>query len=609
MKNETFIELRFQMYNRKSSEQEERQALSIPSQIEQNTKIQKEYNVKLGPEDVLSEAKSAKKSGTRPLFNKLLNDIERGKVQGIIAWHPDRLSRNAGDAGRLVDLFDSGKLYCIITRQQIFKNTPSDKFFLTMLCSQAKLENDNKGVNVMRGLIKKREMGYPPGMAKIGYVNDKGEKGYRRTLPDPEKCELVKKLFQMYLSGKHGVRELHRIAVEEMGLTTIQRKRMGGKPIKLSMLYKMLQDPFYAGFFFGKNDEGEEVRYEVNKSVPRMITEAQHRQILAFMHRKNMPRPWSHKGEFPYKRFMICGSCGGSVTAERKPQMICGNCKFKFAYMNKTECPKCGIGLNKMSDKKILNYVFYHCCKKKHPECPEGSIKESDIDGTMQTEVVSKLAISEALKEWCLNSIQGLEQREQKDIKTVDKSWYTQLQELDNRYERLKEAYLGGVFSEEEFQRDKDKIAQQKLKIKQKMGLGGDQRVDMGDLEKKLDILTEIADIVENGEFDEKVGALSILGSNLKLKARKVSVSKDIFYETLQKGLLEARAKNPRFEPEITLANKDETEVFTSVRPTLLRMMNEVRTCVLSKNAGSGAWVRNEGGAPQAAAGPTENLT
>lgn len=217
----------FKAYNRKSSEQDEKQALSIDSQMEQNDRLAQVNGIKLSKDSHVVESKSAKKSRTRPQFNQMVKDIERGKVDGIIAWHPDRLSRNAGDAGVLIDLIDDGKLKYIITNSQTFKNTPSDKFFFSMLCSQAKMENDSKGENVKRGLVKKRKMGYPPGVAMIGYKNDYGEKGYRTMLVDEERFPIVKKVFEMYLTGKYPVRRLHRIANEKLGLSTIQRKRMG----------------------------------------------------------------------------------------------------------------------------------------------------------------------------------------------------------------------------------------------------------------------------------------------------------------------------------------------------------------------------------------------
>jgi len=109
--------------------------------------------------DFKQESFSAKESGKRPVFNEILNDLKNGKYEGILTWAADRLSRNAGDLGSLVDLMDSNKLQQIRTYGQSFSNTPNEKFLLMILCSQAKLENDNRGVNVKRGIRAKCETG------------------------------------------------------------------------------------------------------------------------------------------------------------------------------------------------------------------------------------------------------------------------------------------------------------------------------------------------------------------------------------------------------------------------------------------------------------------
>jgi len=108
-----------------------------------------------------------------------MNDIREGKFNAILVWHPDRLARNAGDLGAVVDLLDQKKLIEIRTHSQIFTNNPNEKFLLMILGSQAKLENDNKSINVKRGLKMKCELGFWPSQAPTGYLNskDKYEKG------------------------------------------------------------------------------------------------------------------------------------------------------------------------------------------------------------------------------------------------------------------------------------------------------------------------------------------------------------------------------------------------------------------------------------------------
>jgi len=138
------------LYARKSSESDEKQSMSIDSQIKEMTQIAKRENMNIV--EVKQESHSAKDSGKRPVFNQMIEDIRQDKFNAILTWAPDRLSRNAGDLGSIVDLLDQQKLCEIKTYGQKFTNSPNEKFLLMILGSQAKLENDNKGINVKRGL-------------------------------------------------------------------------------------------------------------------------------------------------------------------------------------------------------------------------------------------------------------------------------------------------------------------------------------------------------------------------------------------------------------------------------------------------------------------------
>ena len=130
------------LYARKSTEQDERQALSIDSQIKEMLQLASRDG--LNVTEIRKESHSAKASSQRPVFNSLLVDVRSGKFNGILTWAPDRLSRNAGDLGSLVDLMDQKLLHEIRTHGQRFSNNPNEKFLLMILCSQAKLRTTIK---------------------------------------------------------------------------------------------------------------------------------------------------------------------------------------------------------------------------------------------------------------------------------------------------------------------------------------------------------------------------------------------------------------------------------------------------------------------------------
>src|SRR5579872_1902043 len=200
--------IKYCLYARKSTEQEEKQILSIDSQVKEMLEIAQREGLNIV--EMKQESHSAKASGQRPIFNELVSDLRSGKFNAILTWAPDRLSRNAGDLGSLVDLMDQKLLAEIRTYGQKFTNSPNEKFLLMILCSQAKLENDNKSINVKRGLRTRVELGLWPSVAPTGYVNSrfKDRKGYVEL--DPERAPVLRKLFEKVAHDGWSAREAYR---------------------------------------------------------------------------------------------------------------------------------------------------------------------------------------------------------------------------------------------------------------------------------------------------------------------------------------------------------------------------------------------------------------
>ena len=186
--------IKYCIYARKSMEAEERQALSIDSQLNEMRVIAEREQLNIV--DIKTESHSAKQSGQRPVFNEMIQDLKKGKFNAILTWNPDRLSRNAGDLGHLVDFMDKGILLEIRTYGQLFTNSPNDKFLLMILCSQAKLENDNKSINVQRGLRARVESGLWPSVAPMGYLDSKMKDQLCVKEQDPERAPMIKQIYE-----------------------------------------------------------------------------------------------------------------------------------------------------------------------------------------------------------------------------------------------------------------------------------------------------------------------------------------------------------------------------------------------------------------------------
>ncbi len=231
------------IYCRKSSEAEDRQVLSIDSQ---EAEIRKAFADRPDIEivDIFREAYSAKAPG-RAVFTNMLARIEKGEAEGLIAWHPDRLARNSVDGGQIVYLLDRQKLKDLKFATFTFENNPQGKFMLAITFGYSKYYVDSLSENVKRGNRAKIEKGLWPNIAPSGYRNDKDTK---TVVPDPEHFPYIRKIFDLMLTGNYGVEGIIRVAKETWGYRTRQRKRVGGKHLARGSLYKILTNPFYAGY-------------------------------------------------------------------------------------------------------------------------------------------------------------------------------------------------------------------------------------------------------------------------------------------------------------------------------------------------------------------------
>jgi len=204
--------------------------------------------MKLGIEivHIVQEAHSAKESGTRKGLEEVLEGIRNGSWNAILTWAPDRLSRNAGDIGRIVDLMDSGKLKAIQTNEQKFANHPDDKFLLMILTSQAKLENDYRGKNVMRGMRAVCHTGKRPGPPPLGYKlwrDPENISAPSKIVLDEERIDYIRHLFDLVGNQKLSSRAAQKI-VNADGFES-----KNGNPVAITTIIRVLHDPFYYGEF------------------------------------------------------------------------------------------------------------------------------------------------------------------------------------------------------------------------------------------------------------------------------------------------------------------------------------------------------------------------
>jgi DNA invertase Pin-like site-specific DNA recombinase len=331
--------VKYCLYARKSTESEERQVLSIDSQIKEMLRLAERENLEVVA--MKRESHSAKETGQRPVFNEIIEEIKQNKFNGILTWAPDRISRNAGDLGKIVDLMDSGALLEIKTFGQSFSNNPNEKFLLMILGSQAKLENDNRGINVKRGLRTRVEMGLWPGVAPLGYLNQKLMDKKCQVITDPLRAPVIKKMFEKVAYEHYSGRKVYNWLRHELNFYT-----RGNKPLTQSGIFRILDNPFYYGVYEYPKKSGN---WYNGKHEP-IINQELFEKAQAQLKRDNIQR---ENKEFAFTKLFTCGYCGSGISAEEKWKQL--------------------------KDGTHARYIYYSCSRARDRNCKNKYIREEEL--------------------------------------------------------------------------------------------------------------------------------------------------------------------------------------------------------------------------------------
>lgn len=472
-------DMKYVIYCRRSSEAEDRQVLSIASQ-------QSELRRVFGMRDdieitrIFEESKSAMSPG-RPIFREMMDMVDRGEADGIIAWAPDRLARNSIDGGALIYALDRGVLRDLKFATYTFENNPQGKFMLQIMFGQSKYYSDALSENVKRGNRTKLEQGWRPNQAPLGYLNDLSTK---TIVADPIHFPLVRRIFDLVLSGDRSPRQVALIARDEWGFRTPKRRKTGGTPLAMSSLYKMLSNPFYAGLVLWNGQVYQ------GKHTP-IISIDEWKAVQTKLKQRGAARPKTY--EFAYTGWMRCGSCGRMITAEHK--------RNRFGS----------------------TYVYYHCSKRTvGPRCQEPSIELRNLECQLLA-FVESVSLHPLFEGWLHNALaeQGalIEKQEQARRASLDRA----ITAVDAQLSELTGLRVRALLSDEEFLERRVALQLERSRLEASV----DTETRLGRLEplqSTISLSRYAAELFQTDDVRAKRQLLETLGSNPVLSAGKVSI-------------------------------------------------------------------------------------
>lgn len=497
------------IYARKSTESEDRQVLSIDSQVRELHQVAARRGVAVS--EVLTEARSAKAPG-RPVFGNLMRRIDRHQIRGVICWKMDRLARNHLDTGAILQALADGKLEEVITSDRTYTRDGNDRFMGNFELGIATKFIDDLRANVKRGNRARLHRGWPNFLPPLGYLNDRLTK---TIVKDPERFDLVRRMWELMLTGTVRPSQIRAIANTKWGFRTRQFKRTGGQPLTASALYKIFSNPYYMGVIrlrSGGSFPG---------SHPVMVTREEFTRVQEILGRPGRPRPKRH--EFAYTGLLRCGNCGASVSAEEHV---------------------------KPSGRR---YVYYRCSwNRTGTTCREAAVPEAVLEAQIDR-ILSRLTIPDRVLDWILARVRQTLANEQARSDAARRMLEEALAAVRREAGNLLTLRLKELLPDETYMTRKREMDERERSLQARLAAPMRSRDELAELTAStFQFAARAAETFRSGTSVQRRMILEAVGLNSTLQDRKLRILlKNPFNLIADAGSLSnwctRRDLNPRF--------------------------------------------------------------
>ena len=453
--------MRYINYARKSSDEKSRkQVQSIPDQLKDTRRLARERDLNVAEE--MTESRTAKEPG-RPVFNAMIEKIQKGEADAILCWKLDRLSRNSIDAGMLRWLMRKRKLLEIQTPHQIY-SCDDNAVIAAVESAMAEQYIVDLEKHVHRSMTSKCEEGGYPLLAPSGYRNNPLE---RTVDVDPERFALLRKAWELLLTGDQTVPQIREVLVNEWGYRGRITKSSPTGRVTTSALYHIFNNTFYMGAF---RFQGKTYLHK----FPRMVSKAEFDLAQAILQRRGAKKPVRHA--FAFTGLMTCASCGFYVTAE-----------------------------------KAKGHTYYHC-NNRLGLCSKKGIREEEITRQID-DVLESVSLPPAFESLAHKILDDLQQEEQQSVEEISRSREGATNNLKRQKEALLSLYLQGHLDADEYAAKKDELVQQETDLKLE-GEAGNQNDEVDRMIKKVaHHCVNSKSLFQTGDAEQKRSVARHLGS------------------------------------------------------------------------------------------------
>lgn len=243
----------------------------------------------------------------RPALKRLLTDIEAGKIDVIIIYKIDRLTRSLSDFSRMVEVFERQGVSFVSVTQQFNTTTSMGRLMLNVLLSFAQFEREVTGERIRDKITASKKKGmWMGGVPPLGYDVDN-----RRLVPNEREAKLIRHIFTRFVevgSATLLVKELRLDGVTSKSWTTQTGKIREGKLIDKGLVYGLLNNRTYLGELRHK-----EQWYQAEH--PRIIDQTLWDDVHAILATNGRVRGDATRAKVPYLlKGIVLGNDGYALT-------------------------------------------------------------------------------------------------------------------------------------------------------------------------------------------------------------------------------------------------------------------------------------------------------
>jgi site-specific DNA recombinase len=288
----------------------------------------------------------------RPALRRLLEDIEAGKVDVVLCYKLDRLSRSLADFVRLMEIFEAHGTSFVSVTQRFDTKSSMGRLVLNVLLSFAQFERELTVERVRDKIAAAKKKGkYVGGRPVLGYDVDRER---RRLIVNAQEADLVRHIFQRFLqlaSCRLVARELNRQGHRTKAWTARSGKKRGGAPWNKSYVHWTLTNRRYVGEVM---HQGQAYPGEHEAIIDRRTWDRVH--ALLSENRRYRATQTRKKTAAILKGILRCGSCGKPMA----PAQTTARRGRRYQY-----------------------YVCHAASKNGHDTCPVKSVPAREIEGAV----------------------------------------------------------------------------------------------------------------------------------------------------------------------------------------------------------------------------------